>query len=253
MRHGEQGYILMALMLVTALMLLGLTLAMRSAAADIRREREIEMIHRGEQYERAIQHYYAKFGRYPSRLEELENTNNIRFLRKRYKDPLSPSGEWKLLHVGDVQMGLAAALNGSSAIGQSNSSSTSGLGQQTSMAKDTTTASSTTASSTTDVMGGGPIIGVCSTSTRSGMHEFAGKAKYSDWKFVYDPSKKVYTLLRGPYNPNAFVGKFAMGAAGATSTTGGASSTTSGSGSTDNSGSLPNIPGVTGSGGVLSQ
>jgi hypothetical protein len=57
---------------------------------------------------RAIQRYYRKFGRYPSRLEDLENTNNIRFLRKRYKDPMSRDPQtgreqdFKLMHPQDV-------------------------------------------------------------------------------------------------------------------------------------------------------
>jgi hypothetical protein len=38
---------------------------------------------------RAIQHFYKKFGRYPARVEELENTNNMRFLRRRYTDPVN--------------------------------------------------------------------------------------------------------------------------------------------------------------------
>ncbi len=42
-------------------------------------------------------------GAIPANLEQLENTNNIRFLRRRYKDPLAKDGQWKLLHYGDVQ------------------------------------------------------------------------------------------------------------------------------------------------------
>ena len=46
-------------------------------------------------YMRAIQHFYKKFNRYPTRIEELENTNNLRFLRKRYKDPVNRDAEGK--------------------------------------------------------------------------------------------------------------------------------------------------------------
>jgi len=38
---------------------------------------------------RAIQHFYKKFNRYPNKIEELENTNNVRFLRRRYTDPMN--------------------------------------------------------------------------------------------------------------------------------------------------------------------
>src|SRR5258708_9436609 len=69
----------------------------------------------------AIQHFYKKTGRYPSRLEELDNTNNIRYLRKRYKDPINRDPEtgkerdFKLLHVTDINLSngpVAAQLAG---------------------------------------------------------------------------------------------------------------------------------------------
>jgi len=58
----------------------------------------------------------------PTRIEELENTNNIRFLRKRYKDPITGK-DFKLLHVGEVQLssspgvalGVAASAMGGAA------------------------------------------------------------------------------------------------------------------------------------------
>jgi type II secretory pathway pseudopilin PulG len=82
-----------------------------SITFDIKRDREEEMIHRGVQYSRAIRAYYKKFGRYPTKIEDLESTNNLRFLRKRYKDPLncknSKCADFKLLHFGEVQLSLS--------------------------------------------------------------------------------------------------------------------------------------------------
>ncbi len=83
-----------------------------SITFEIRRDREEEMIHRGVQYSRAIRAYYKKFGHYPTKLEDLEDTNQSRYLRKRYKDPLNckngKCGDFKLLHFGEVQMTLSA-------------------------------------------------------------------------------------------------------------------------------------------------
>lgn len=95
---------LLAIMFMLFLLMLAATFAVPKVKQDIQREREIELIHRGEQYARAIKKYYKKFGRYPSRLEELENTNNLRFLRKRYKDPMNPDGKFKLLYFGDLRI-----------------------------------------------------------------------------------------------------------------------------------------------------
>lgn len=69
-------------------------------AFERQREKEQLLIERGEQYRRAIQLYVRKFNRYPAQLKDLENTNNIRFLRRRYKDPMTGKDEWRLIHIG---------------------------------------------------------------------------------------------------------------------------------------------------------
>ena len=105
----------MLMLFVTLLAIAAAALA-PTIAFQVRRDREEEMIHRGVQYSRAIRRYVKKTGRYPSRLEELENTNNIRFLRKRYKDPITGK-DFKLLHVGDVQLMGAAGIAGAASVG----------------------------------------------------------------------------------------------------------------------------------------
>ncbi len=102
-RRSERGYILLMLMLFVALLAIAAGALAPSLAFRVRRDREEEMIHRGVQYSRALRKFVKKTGRYPTRLEELENTNNIRFLRKRYKDPITGK-DFKLLHVGEVQL-----------------------------------------------------------------------------------------------------------------------------------------------------
>jgi type II secretory pathway pseudopilin PulG len=115
-RRGEQGYILLTLMLVICMMIIFAAAIVPSITFNIRRDREEEMIHRGVQYSRAIRAYYKKFGRYPTKIDDLENTNNMRFLRKRYKDPLncknSKCEDFKLLHFGDVKLTFSAGIGG---------------------------------------------------------------------------------------------------------------------------------------------
>ncbi len=62
------------------------------------RQREQLLIDRGEQYQRAIRVYYRRYRRYPPDLEALENTDNRRFLRRRYRDPMTNEDEWRLIH-----------------------------------------------------------------------------------------------------------------------------------------------------------
>jgi len=98
---------LITLLLIIAVMGIMAATLVTSIKFDIRRDREEEMIHRGVQYSRAIRAYYKKFGRYPLTIENLENTNQQRFLRKRYKDPLT-GRDFKLLHFGEAKMSLSA-------------------------------------------------------------------------------------------------------------------------------------------------
>jgi type II secretory pathway pseudopilin PulG len=110
-RTAEGGYILLVLLLFVALLTIAAAAIAPSIAFQVRRDREEEMIHRGVQYSRAVRHYYKKFNRYPSKIEDLEDTNNYRSLRKRYKDPIT-GADFKVLHLSEVQMALGGGAVG---------------------------------------------------------------------------------------------------------------------------------------------
>jgi len=103
-RSGEEGFILIAVLFLVALLLIGLAVAAPRMARSIQRDKELELVHRGEQYRRAIQLYYRKFGAYPTSIDQLLNTNNIRFLRKRYTDPITGKDDWRLIHLGQAKV-----------------------------------------------------------------------------------------------------------------------------------------------------
>ncbi len=107
-RRRESGAMLLAVLFMMAIMVIAALAVAPSFVMQAKRDREEEMIHRGTEYARAVKKYYRKFGRYPANIEQLENTNQIRFLRKRYKDPLTKDGEWKQLHYGDIALLLGA-------------------------------------------------------------------------------------------------------------------------------------------------
>src|SRR5258708_15317769 len=67
-----------------------------------RREKEEELVWRGNQYVRAIGLYYRKFGKYPTKVEDLtKETNGVRFLRQAYTDPMNKEdGSWRFIYVG---------------------------------------------------------------------------------------------------------------------------------------------------------
>jgi type II secretory pathway pseudopilin PulG len=99
--QGDEGYVLLAVLVLVFLMLLTLTIAAPRIAMQLKREREVETKHRADQYVRAIRVFYRKTGHYPTSVEQLLNTNNQKFLRQKYLDPMTGKDDWRLIHVGE--------------------------------------------------------------------------------------------------------------------------------------------------------
>jgi type II secretory pathway pseudopilin PulG len=99
-RPSEEGYVLVAVVFLTVILVLSLAVALPRVREDIQRDREIETMQRGKQYIRAVQLYYRKFHAYPPNIDALVKTNNIRFLRKKYVDPTTGKEEWKPVMFG---------------------------------------------------------------------------------------------------------------------------------------------------------
>jgi type II secretory pathway pseudopilin PulG len=78
-----------------ALLVISLGIAAPQVAKSIQRDRDLETYHRGMQYRRAVQLYYRKFHAYPPNVDALVETNDIRFLRKKYIDPITNKVDWK--------------------------------------------------------------------------------------------------------------------------------------------------------------
>jgi type II secretory pathway pseudopilin PulG len=90
-----------------------LTMAMRQWKTEIRREKEAELLFRGDEIRRAIELYYltarAGFNAYPRKLEELVKDPNSsatrRYLRRIYKDPIT-NEDFELVKEGDYLKGV---------------------------------------------------------------------------------------------------------------------------------------------------
>jgi type II secretory pathway pseudopilin PulG len=91
---------LLTVVVMVFLVLLALSVAAPKVAMQLKREQEIETQHRANQYVRAIRVYYRKVGHYPSSVDQLLNTNNQKFLRQKYLDPLTGKDDWRLIIVG---------------------------------------------------------------------------------------------------------------------------------------------------------
>jgi type II secretory pathway pseudopilin PulG len=100
----EEGFLLLGVLFMVLLITLALAIAAPKMAESIRRDKEIETVHRGMQYARAIQIYYNKFGSYPNTIDQLVKSNDQRFLRKRYLDPMTGKDDWRIIHYGEQKV-----------------------------------------------------------------------------------------------------------------------------------------------------
>jgi type II secretory pathway pseudopilin PulG len=251
--NPQRGYMLITLMLMLTLAAMAMLALLPAIGQQIRRDREEELCHRGTSYMRAIQHFYKKVGRYPTRIEELEETSKVRYLRHRYKDPMSrdpqtgKERDFKILHMQDVSLNNGPALGGpanqvphnpgsppiaptpQSGAGATDDTPTpSGNPQNPNNAENDNESEptnnqptspgapnsnspfSTSPNATSSpqgggnglgstVFGGGPILGVASTSKSTTIREFNKKNHYNDWIFIYDPTTDRGGLLVGPW------------------------------------------------------
>jgi type II secretory pathway pseudopilin PulG len=226
-QHGEQGYMLLGLIVAIALILLALSVGASKVAFSLKREREVESARRANQYVRAIRVFYRKNNKmYPGSLEQLENTNNVRYLRQRYVDPLTGNSDWKLIKVGtnktqvkgffgEPLQGIAGAGLGSAAGMQS--ANVGGPGAKPATGTTPTAATGTTLGATTPSAFGAPVsgafMGVGSSATGRSIVEWNGQTTYQEWEFLYDPRIE---LLIAKAMLNSGLGTAGSGALGQT-------------------------------------
>ena len=123
---SEEGYVMLIAIFLMALLALSLAVAAPKIARSIQRDRDLETFHRGMQYRRAIQLYYRKFHAYPPNVEALVNTNDVRFLRKKYTDPITGQDDWKPIAFGQNKTPTAMGFFGEPLAG--NASTLAGIG-----------------------------------------------------------------------------------------------------------------------------
>ncbi len=108
----------MAVMFLLAMLVLSMAVAVPKIRENIQRDRDVETMRRGQQYMRAIRLYYRKFRAYPPSVDALVKTNEIRFLRKRYKDPITGKDDWKPIQFGQNKTPAAMGFFGQPMVGQ---------------------------------------------------------------------------------------------------------------------------------------
>jgi type II secretory pathway pseudopilin PulG len=208
-RSAEEGYVLAAVIIMLAIMMIFLAAAVPKVREDIRRDQEVETMHRGRQYIRALQLYYRKFHRFPPNVDALEDTNMVRFLRKKYDDPLTGKNDWTPVFLGanraPLTMGYfgvpltmgSAVLTGSAATGGNQIVGASPIGAGSGFVSafgpdpgsgTSNTGAGSQSTSPSPVMGGAGIQGFSPAPVKESILVYKTKDHYNEWEFVYDPT-----------------------------------------------------------------
>ena len=193
-QDNERGYAMAALLVSLAVMMVLMSVAMPVWKTQAQREKEAELIFRGEQIARGINLYMRKMGgaSYPPSLDVLVQG---RFLRKKYKDPMTENdtsvpmnqrGEWDVINAaGGIPGGGEGGPSpqqpggrgraGAPSTGLSAPPSRMGIGGQTGMSAPS--------------FGGqtaGGMMGVRSKSKESSFKIYKGTGShYNEWLFLF--------------------------------------------------------------------
>ena len=149
MRSSEKGYTLVAVIVAIGVMSILMAAAVPVWRHVMKREKEKELLFRGNQYIEAIDRYYRKFGRLPIQLEELLKTKCI---RKLYTDPMTKDGKWELINFRGGLPEDRRRLPGAES---------------------------------SQPLATNSIIGVYSKSKDKSIFIYQGKSQYNQWKFSY--------------------------------------------------------------------
>ena len=177
-RRGDRGYAMAALLVSLSIMSVMLTVAMPAWKQMARREKEEELIFRGQQYARAIGLFQRRAG--PGALPpNFDILVQQKFLRKKYKDPITNDDFQPLLagQQGPGQQQPGAGRGGVSAPG----TPVAVPGQ--------TPATQAPGAGTTGAVGG--IQGVVSKSKEKSLRLYNGRGTYNEWTFVFVPQQQA--------------------------------------------------------------
>jgi type II secretory pathway pseudopilin PulG len=186
-RRADGGYAMAGLLVTLGVMSVILGMAMPVWRTVVQREKEEELVFRGRQYARAIALYQRKFAAsYPASIDVLVDG---KFLRKKFKDPMTKDGEFEIIYQGTLaQRQAALAGRGASTPGPqgmpSGFTSTQGRGGQA--GQPLTVPGSPFGSQAAGPQGG--VVGVASKSKEKSIRILDGKSAYNEWQFVFVPA-----------------------------------------------------------------
>jgi type II secretory pathway pseudopilin PulG len=197
-RQSESGFTLVALLAVMSLLALFALAAAENVRQQSQREREKEAIFRGEQVSDAIRSYYRYRGgqgvnSLPTSMDQLlegipRGTKKLQILRvSASRDPLSSSGEWKLIsptsgEVTDFVKALTVYSGGTPPTPRMP-----GLAQlipQLANVLNTESSGNAPGGEDDSANSTGPFLGVASRSQRNSVITYYGIDRHDQWIFT---------------------------------------------------------------------
>ena len=182
-----------ALLVALSIMAVMMTVAMPVWKQNAQREKEEELVFRGKQYVHAIALFQRKYpGTYPPNLNVLFEQ---KFLRKKYKDPITDD-DFVPIPFGQATPGGGSATPGAQPTGrggaQQPSSTPSGSSTASSPSRGSTPTSTIamntgrgSAFNPQTTVGGAGIQGVTSKSKDESIRVYNGRTHYNEWQFLY--------------------------------------------------------------------
>jgi type II secretory pathway pseudopilin PulG len=176
--QGQQdGYAMVVLLVGLSIMAIMMTAVMPVWHQTAQREKEAELVFRGEQYARAIGLLQRKsVGALPPSIDFLVEQ---RFLRKKFKDPIT-NDDFAVVLLSVAAPGAPGTQPGGSP--QSATAPVSGRGAPTGAAT-----SGAAGSGTPGTPAGAGITGVTSKSKETSIRLYKGRSHYNEWLFTFTP------------------------------------------------------------------
>ncbi|HBB98381.1 MAG TPA: hypothetical protein DC054_23615 [Blastocatellia bacterium] len=198
--HSQRGYALVSLLLVMSLIALFALGAAQNIRQQAQREREKEAIFRGEQVGDAIRAYYRYRGAQgvnslPNSMDDLlqgipRGTKKLQILRSEAAhDPLSSSGEWKLVgptseDVGAFVKSLTVYSGGVPPTPRGDMARLASLIPQMTNVLDTESTNTAPGGEDDSANSSGPFLGVASRSQRNSVMTYYGIDRHDGWLFT---------------------------------------------------------------------
>lgn len=182
--QGQAGYAMAALLVAMSIMAVMLTVAMPVWRQMVQREKEEELVFRGMQYAHAIGMFQRKYANaYPPSFDVLVNE---RFLRKKFKDPITNDDFAPILagtNVPGAPTGGGAAQPGASGRGAQQAPAP--MGQSSGPGAPARGGPGTPAVGGPGGAPVGGIMGVTSKSKDKSIRIYNGRSHYNEWQFVW--------------------------------------------------------------------